>query len=61
MVAQTCELVSPLVVEGVHPDRIAALGKWQPVEGQGIEEQWREIWEILFRDGKGRQADCWVA
>lgn len=60
IVARTCQLVSPLVVEGIHPDRIAALGKWQPAKGQGIEEQWREIWEILFRDGEGGQADCWV-
>ena len=59
--ARTCQLVSPLVVEGVHPDRIAALGEWQPAERDGIEEQWRQIWEILFQDGKGGQVDCWAA
>jgi len=32
VVAQTCELVSPLVVEGVHPDRIAA--PWEVAAGR---------------------------
>ena len=40
-------MVTPLVIEGVHPDRIAALAKWNPAEGQGIEQQWRDMCEIL--------------
>jgi hypothetical protein len=60
MVARSCPVVSPLVVEGVHPDRIAALAAWQPDEKQCLEAQWREMWEILFRDGNGGKVDCWA-